>query len=471
MLFPTIDFFVFFILVFAVSWGLNSQNSAKKLFLVVVSYYFYAQWDWRFIFLLAASSVGNFLFARGLAAVENGRGRDVVAGVAITLNLALLGYFKYYDFLSAQVHNLFLLAGYDVDLGTANVALPVAISFLTFHGISYVVDVRRGKVEASRSLVDVMLYMAFFPHLVAGPIVRAADFLHQLSKPSDPKNVALGSSLVLILGGLFKKVVIAGHLSTMLVDPVFADPASASRPDLVLAMIGYAIVIYCDFSAYTDIATGVANLLGYHFPPNFDQPYRSLTLQEFWRRWHITLSSWLRDYLYIPLGGSRLGRFKTYRNLFLVMLLGGLWHGAGLQFVIWGAMHGIGLAVERALGLAEISEEAALPVRVLRWVVTFTFVIVAWVFFRSPSFEAALDYFRSIGAGGGAAPSSVNGFTLALMAIGMAIHFVPKQPVHRIGMSLDRLNPAWQSVVASLGVAVVSLMAPAGIPPFIYFQF
>jgi D-alanyl-lipoteichoic acid acyltransferase DltB (MBOAT superfamily) len=471
MLFPTIDFLIFFIFVFAASWGMNSHNGAKKLFLVIVSYYFYSRWDWHFIFLLAASSIGNYALALLVGSISGAKSKKTATGISVVLNLGLLGYFKYYDFISAQVHNLLLPLGVDVDLGTANVALPVAISFLTFHGISYVVDVHRGKVEASRSLVDVMLYMAFFPHLVAGPIVRAADFLQQLAKPSDPRKVELGSSMILILGGLFKKVVIAGHLSTLLVDPVFADPASASRLDLFMAMVGYAVVIFCDFSAYTDIATGVANLLGYHFPPNFNQPYRALSLQDFWRRWHITLSSWLRDYLYIPLGGSRAGRFNTYRNLFIVMLLGGLWHGAGLQFIVWGALHGIGLAIERALGFDEVHPNAALPVRILRWAATFAFVIVAWVFFRSPSLEAAMGYFRSFGEASADTPTVLTAFTFGLIVMGMVIHFLPYDPVRRLGTWLGTLNPAGQSAVAAIGIAAVTVMSPAGIAPFIYFQF
>jgi len=471
MLFPTIDFLVFFILMFGATWALNSRNSAKKLLLVLASYFFYAQWDWRFIFLLGASSVGNYLFGLWLGSAKSDKGRNAVTAIAVTLNLGLLGYFKYFDFLSAQLHNLFLMAGVNVDLGTADVALPVAISFLTFHGISYVVDIRRGKVEVSRSLVDVMLYMAFFPHLVAGPIVRAAEFMHQLAKPSDPRNVQLGPSLLLILGGLFKKVVIAGHLSTMLVDPVFSDPANASGIDLLVAMVGYAVVIFCDFSAYTDIATGVANLLGYQFPANFNQPYRALTIQDFWRRWHITLSSWLRDYLYIPLGGSKGGRLRMYRNLFLVMLLGGLWHGAGLQFIVWGAIHGIGLVIERALGLHEVSKDASVPVKVLRWASTFAFVCVAWVFFRSPDLETALGYFRSIGTGGADVPTILTPFVLALIAAGMAVHFIPRRPMDRMGAWLGALNPAGQAAVAGICVAAVAITGPSGVPPFIYFQF
>lgn len=228
--------------------------------------------------------------------------------------------------------------------------LPVGISFFTFQGISYVVDVARGDARAARDPLDVFLYISFFPHLVAGPIVRAANFLPQLAAPLSRDRVPLVMAGLLILGGLFKKMVIANGLATGLVDPVFADPAAHGALDLWLATYGYAIQIYCDFSAYSDIAIGVAALLGFHFPRNFDQPYRARSLAEFWRRWHISLSSFLRDYLYRPLGGNRRGPRRTMANLLIVMLLGGLWHGAAWTFVLWGLLHGLVLALERLIG-------------------------------------------------------------------------------------------------------------------------
>ena len=226
--------------------------------------------------------------------------------------------------------------------------LPVAISFLTFHAISYIVDVYRGRLKASRSPLDILLYISFFPHLVAGPIVRAHEFLPQLASPRRAEDFGFGENMLLILGGLFKKMVIANYLAVKFVDPIFTDPTQFSRFDLVMAVYAYAIQIYADFSAYTDIAIGVAALLGYRFPQNFNQPYRALGIGDFWRRWHMTLSNWLRDYLYIPLGGNRGGRLMTARNLMLTMLLGGLWHGANWTFLIWGALHGAALVVDHA---------------------------------------------------------------------------------------------------------------------------
>ena len=473
MLFPTIEFAVFFAIVFPITWLLNEKNTLKKCFLLFVSYVFYSFWDWRFIFLLFVSSAGNYVAGRLLGVAHTERARKFVTFVAVTLNLSLLGYFKYYDFLAAQIANL-LAAGFglQVDFGSTGLALPVAISFLTFHGISYIVDVGRGKVEASKSLLDLMLYIAFFPHLVAGPIVRAADFLNQLSKKCDPKDIELGPSVLLILGGLFKKVVIASHISTLFVDRVFTNPSDFGGLDLVLAAYGYAIVIYCDFSAYTDIAIGVANLLGYRFPQNFNQPYRAVSLRDFWRRWHMSLSSWLRDYLYIPLGGDRGGRLATYRNLLLTMLLGGLWHGAGLQFLIWGGLHGLGLAIERLmqerLGL-DIAKSGRIA-KLIGWFVTFNFVCVAWIFFRSPTLEGALEYFRTM-LKNYSSPATATPVVLGLMALGFATQFVKRSDYERLAQ-LYESSPLGVKVAApALTIWLISVLAPAGVAPFIYFQF
>ena len=271
--------------------------------------------------------------------------------IAVAANLGLLGYFKYYNFFAASLMNAFDAIGVKVDIGFIEVALPIAISFLTFHALSYIIDVYRRVLKPTTSLIDIMFYIGFFPHLIAGPIVRANKFLAQTVGPRDPANIRLGQSVFLILGGLFKKVIVANYLSTGFVDGVFRDPTANSSLDLIFGMYGYALEIYCDFSAYTDIAIGIANLLGYEFPQNFNYPYRAISVQDFWRRWHMSLSSWLRDYLYIPLGGSKFGTLATYRNIMITMALGGLWHGASWAFLIWGCLHGAALVIERMLGI------------------------------------------------------------------------------------------------------------------------
>src|SRR5215472_3986653 len=333
MLFPTIEFALFFALVFPIAWALNEYNTAKKWFLVAASYFFYAFWNVGYTLILFASSVFNFALALALDSLPDGGARRALFWLAVAGNLALLGYFKYYDFFVAQAINLMMSLGLPLNLAFIEVALPIAISFLTFHALSYIIDVYHRKLKATRSLVDILLYISFFPHLIAGPIVRAKAFLEQTVRRSDVKDIRLGFAVFLIVGGLFKKVIIANYLSTDFVDGVFRSPTEYSRLDLLIGMYAYALQIYCDFSAYTDIAIGVANLLGYQFPQNFNQPYRALSVQDFWRRWHMTLSFWLRDYLYIPLGGNRHGKWRTYLNILITMGLGGLWHGANYTFV------------------------------------------------------------------------------------------------------------------------------------------
>ncbi|MDR3376484.1 MAG: MBOAT family protein [Ancalomicrobiaceae bacterium] len=471
MLFPTIDFALFFALVFPVTWALNRVNSVKKLFLVAASYLFYASWNWHFCLLLLVSS--TLAFAAGLLIdLSGGRLKRLVLWGAIAADLAVLGYFKYINFLSAEVANVSGLIGTPIDLGTYEMALPVAISFITFHAISYVVDVYDGRVKATRSYDDLLLYIAFFPHLVAGPIVRAELFLPQLAGPSDSRSIRLGDSMRLILGGLFKKVVLASHLATLFVDPLYVTPASQTSFDLWIGLYAYALVIYCDFSAYTDIAIGIANLLGYRFPQNFDQPYRALSVAEFWRRWHMTLSNWLRQYVYIPLGGNRHGSLMTARNLLITMLLGGLWHGAGLQFIVWGGLHGIALVATRLL--APIAEPFArrFPTgfKVAAWVLTFHFVCVAWVFFRAGTLDDALAYLTTLVSMTGGA-STLTPFVALVLAAAALTHLVPAHLYVALGAAYERLGWTGKILVPAAVIYGVVLVAPLGVPPFIYFQF
>lgn len=478
MLFPTIEFALFFMIVLPGAWLLNERNELKKLLLVAASYVFYSFWSVPFLLLLFLSSLFNYAAGLLIAAAAGTRRSRILVGVAVVCNLLPLCFFKYYDFAAAQIRSVAGLAGIEVDFGSTGVAVPVAISFLTFHGISYVVDIHRGKVQASRSLVDLLLYISFFPHLVAGPIVRASEFLGQLAKPSDPRNIDLGGSALLILGGLFKKVVVASHLSILFVDPVFTNPQAYGSVDLILAVYAYAIVIYCDFSAYTDIAIGVADLLGYKFPRNFDQPYIALSLQEFWRRWHITLSTWLRDYLYIPLGGGRGGRWTTHRNLILTMVLGGLWHGAGLQFIVWGALHGFGLAAERLLReTTDASGRFRQFLRsewgqTLRWLAVFNFVCIAWVFFRSPDAAGATSYLTTIVKRvGDGAPLTASPLVMVLMMAGFLTQLLPLSAYAAVDGSFRKAALAGKVAFGTVAIWAVIMLAPSGMAPFIYFQF
>ncbi len=352
MLFPTMTFALFFVVVVGVSWKLNDRPVQWKLFVLAASFVFYGWADWRFCFLLAGSTVFNWLVAAAVGRSDAERARKAWMLFGVAGNLALLGFFKYYGFFVDSVLALLQPLGLAPTALLIKVLLPVGISFFTFCAISYVIDVFRDEQEPVPFL-DFAVYLSFFPHLVAGPIVRVSEFQPQLRRRRNPDAVDATRAARLICRGLFKKVVIANYLATAIVDPVFVAPSQHTNWELLVGAWAYAVQIYADFSGYTDIAIGIALLMGIKFPDNFDQPYSSRSIQEFWRRWHMTLSRWLRDYLYIPLGGNRGGPRAEYRNLFLTMLLGGLWHGASWNFVIWGAFHGCGLALERRHAMRE----------------------------------------------------------------------------------------------------------------------
>lgn len=491
MLFPTLDFALFFVIVFLVAWELRRDMQARKLFLVLASYFFYGYWDARFTALLAGSSLINYVAGRALGALDDGPLRKWVLGIAVALNLGVLGFFKYYGFFLESLADLLAVLGIARDLPFMEVILPVGISFFTFQGISYLVDVYRRHVEASKSVLDIFLYISFFPQLVAGPIVRAAHFLPQLERRAHLTRRMVGLAVVLILVGLFKKMVIANYLATELVDTVFFDPRAHGGGDLLLGVYGYAVQIYCDFSAYSDIAIGVAALLGYRFPRNFDHPYRASSLQDFWRRWHISLSTWLRDYLYIPLGGSQGSRFKTYRNLFLTMFLGGIWHGAAWTFVFWGAFHGLMLGLERALrarwtammgdgnhrvgGFTGLALGAGRRVQgafatVLGIVVTFHLVCFAWIFFRADGFDLAWAYVGGLFDWSRPAQFATP-FLVGLIGLSLAGQFLPSNWALAAGRVLERAVWPLLGLVLGLGILVIDAIAPEGVAPFIYFQF
>src|SRR3954468_23849057 len=461
MLFPTSAFLIFFLVVAAAMAALDTRFTAKKAVLVIASYYFYAQWDWRFCFLLAFSTAVSYIAGILLDKARDDQRKRFILGAAVAVHLSLLGVFKYFDFFVISANELARSLGFTHELPFLEILLPVGISFFTFHGISYIVDVYRGDVPVCRNPLDMALYMSFFPQLVAGPIVRAAYFLPQLARPST-EPVPIAPALLLILGGLFKKVVIANYLATGLVDPVFAAPTSYGGPDLLLATYAYAVQIYCDFSAYSDMAIALAALLGFRFPANYNQPYRAQRLREFWQRWHISLSTWLRDYLYKPLGGNRHGRWKTYRNLMLTMLLGGLWHGAAWKFIAWGALHGGGLAVERMLE-PWLGRRAQSPVaKVVATLLVFHFVCLAWIFFRAEDFAVARLFIAGLGSGWGEGLHQAGPFMLGLIALGLAGQFTPDALFERIAAAFER-TPAWGlGAAAGIVVAVINALGPEG---------
>ena len=471
MLFPTLNFGLFFLVVFFAAWLAARWPGLRIWLLIVASYVFYTFWDWRFTALLLGSTAINWTGGNAVHRLREPRARKLALGVTVALDLAVLGVFKYFNFFADSLNAaLFALGGGGEVLYLA-VALPVGISFFTFHGISYVTDLYRGALSRPAPFSHVMLYISFFPQLVAGPIVRASFFLPQIAAKPDPQAIKTTRAFLLILGGLFKKVVLANYLATDLVDIAFFDPTSFGAIDLLLAIYGYALQIYCDFSAYTDIAIGGAALLGFRFPQNFNQPYRALGLQDFWRRWHISLSTWLRDYLYIFALGGDTRDWRLYRNLLITMLLGGLWHGAAWTFVIWGALHGLALAIERAarehfgarMRLGPVARAAAI-------VATFHFVCLTWIFFRAPDFAHAFAYIE--GFARLTSPVTLASPFVLLMVFGtLAAQFLPEDRVERLEAWLTRAPLALQGALLGLGIVAIDSFGPAGVAPFIYFQF
>ena len=466
MVFPTIEFAAFFAVVFVVSWLLMPHPRAWRPFILAASYFFYGWVDWRWVLILMASTLVNTVAGQVIARSPSQSGRRRALTVAIVFDLGLLFVFKYLGFFVTEMDEALDSIGLGSPLPLVQIVLPIGISFFTFQAISYVVDVHR-RVTPPASLMDVAILQAFFPHLVAGPIVRANELLPQLRTPRDPRSVLAGPAIFLIVGGLVKKTVIADELARRIVDPVYSDPASHSAGELTLAFYGFAAQIYCDFSGYTDLAIGLALLLGYQLPENFNRPYLALSVRDFWRRWHMTLSRWLRDYLYIPLGGSRGGRLKTYRNLMITMLLGGLWHGASWTFVLWGGIHSTALSVERFA--RERFPGFRLPTWAA-WLVTFNVVCVAWVFFRSPNLATAFDILGGLGLSG---PSPLVTLPLVLLVIvAIAIQAVPRHWWYDAEAWLVARPVAVQGL--AVGAAIVAADAAVGqqgVAPFIYYQF
>ncbi|MFN3932943.1 MAG: MBOAT family O-acyltransferase [Brevundimonas sp.] len=468
MLFPTLAFGVFFLVVYFTAWSLDRENGRRKLFLLLASWFFYAQWDWRFVGLLIASAVLNWGVAALIArSRERGERTGWLVGLGVAVNLLILGFFKYYGFFVEEAGELLARFGWERDLPLLQIVLPVGISFFTFQGISYVVDVHRGKTPPARSLLDVMLLMSFFPHLVAGPIVRASDLLPQFERTPRLTREMATHGLLLIVWGLFKKTVIASEISVNLVDPVFFDPTAYGAVDIAAAVYGYAVQIYCDFSAYSDMAIGLAALLGYSFPRNFDQPYRASSMQAFWRRWHISLSSWLRDYLYVPLGGGRKGLVSSCINVFITMVLGGLWHGAALTFLAWGALHG-GVQVIERLGRAALGDRKVIPT-VVGVVATFHIVCLGWILFRAESFDLAMQMLQGLGRVGPVV--MLTPLLLTLIVGGLAMHWLPPRAIEGVAERLKAAPSLTLGLLVGAAILLVEAVRPEGVAPFIYFQF
>jgi alginate O-acetyltransferase complex protein AlgI len=471
MLFPTATFAIFFIIVLPLSWLAMPRPHRWRLFIIFASYVFYGWWDWRFVFLLAGCTVWNQVFALRIHAASDRVRAKTLLLTALVGNVGVLAYFKYYDFFVDSSDGLLSVVGLDAPLAFRSIVLPVGISFYTFMAISYVVDVYRRETEPVR-LSLFATYLAFFPHLVAGPIVRPSELIPQFLTPRNPRRVDLSRACFLIATGVFKKVVIANYLAANIVDEVFGAPGQHSSLEILIGVYAYAVQIYADFSGYTDIAIGIALLLGFKFPQNFDGPYTAASLQDFWRRWHMTLSRWLRDYVYIPLGGNRGGEWFTYRNLMLTMLIGGLWHGAGWTFIVWGGIHGLGLVIER-LRRGPHADDAAMTARqrLIGRLITFHVVCLAWIFFRADSFATARELLTGLFTGWDEPSPLVTGGVLLAIFVGIGSQYLPTRFPAAVMARYSRLPAVGQIAILAIALMLTHAMGPEGVAPFIYFQF
>ena len=551
MLFPTFTFAAFFAVVLPVSWALRRRPLPWKLFVLGASYWFYAAWDRRFVLLLVAMTLVNAAAARMNRRFTRPAARRAAVAAGVAFDLGVLAFFKYYGFFTQSLESSF-----GISSPALSIVLPIGISFFTFQAISYVVDVHRGDTSPA-PLLDFAVYLAFFPQLVAGPIVRATEFLPQMRFPPKGRRtgatsgdrgapvqlqlwpgqsqsellggrvdrIELGRAAQLIARGMFKKVVVADFLAGAIVDEAFASPGSYGALDVLFGVYGYAVQIYADFSGYTDMAIGVALLMGFRFPQNFDRPYAAVSVQDFWRRWHMTLSRWLRDYLYIPLGGSRRGRARTYVNLLATMGLGGLWHGASGVFIVWGLYHGAGLAAERLGGRLWSTSTASRQARGddspasrqargddspasrqardddspasrqardddsptsrrrtapgagsalgawLRVLAVFHFVCAGWVLFNSETLAHAGDVYERLFRGWGIGTELLTPTVLAVIVGSVLAQYVPLAFARRWSTRLAEAPAAVTAAGFAVWTMIVVALGPEDVADYIYFQF
>jgi alginate O-acetyltransferase complex protein AlgI len=470
-------FFFYFFAVFLLCYlaAAKSKQARVIIYTIFSLYFFYKACNW-YVWLVILSAIVDFNLSRWIYNTEKKGLRKGMMAFSIILNLGLLFYFKYTDFFIGVINDLEL--GH---LHPLHLLLPIGISFYTFENLSYTIDVYRREIKPVDNFMDYLFFLSFFPKLMMGPIVRAADFIPQISKPYQLDSEDIGKGMYLIIAGLFKKVVISDFIYQNFVQYIFDDPSKHTGLECLLGVYGYAMVIYCDFSGYSDMALGIARWTGFKIPPNFDSPYQSSSITEFWRRWHISLSSWLRDYLYIPLGGNRKGKVRQYVNLGLTMLIGGFWHGASWNFIFWGALHGTALALDK-VRIDSLKKRGGAPSgwkgRVLKIggvFLTFHFVCFCWIFFKATTFQDAWALLHQVvyDFQPGVWLELYNGYTVVfwVMLLGFILHALPKRTENFAEATFGRF-PVWGSIavmVAFIWLLVQVKSAQTMMP--IYLQF
>lgn len=470
MLFNSIEYLIFLPIVFIIYWLLKNSYKNQNILLLISSYVFYGWWDYRFLSLIIFSSFLDYFVGQKIEEAIGEKRKKRWLLVSLCSNLGLLGVFKYYNFFADSFASTMSTIGWEVNDLTLNIILPVGISFYTFQTLSYSIDIYRNQIKASRDIVGFFTFVSLFPQLVAGPIERASNLIPQIEKKRDLNVTLLKTGVFQIFIGLFRKVAIADNLGVY-VDSVYGNYEIHNSSTLVVATVFYAFQIYFDFSGYSDIAIGSAKLFGFNFNRNFNFPYFSRTLTEFWRRWHMSLSFWLRDYLYISLGGNRKGIAITYRNLLLTMLIGGLWHGSSWNFVIWGGIHGLFLSLEKYTF-------SALKIKTFNafgYIYTFVVVLISWIFFRAPDLKSAASItydFFNFNNYGSLFIGDINAFVNALLLLSVGILIDLK--IFRSDITLEDYGVRFSSLKLSIIVSVIILMLClfySTAENFIYFQF
>jgi D-alanyl-lipoteichoic acid acyltransferase DltB (MBOAT superfamily) len=488
MLFSSGLFLFLFIGFLMIYIPLRKHLTARIIYVTLFSLFFYYKSSGLWFGLLLCTATSDFLIGRKLSLTVSRRIRKLLVALSLCINLGMLAYFKYFNFLAELCAHLGNEIGHLLGIAEwqaltyepLDIFLPVGISFFTFQSLSYIIEIYRRKIEPVYRWVDYLFYVSFFPQLVAGPIVRAREFIPQIYRTPVVSRAQFGEGFFLVLCGLVKKAVISDYISLNFVDRVFDAPLLYTGLENLLGIYGYALQIYCDFSGYSDMAIGIALLLGFRFSINFDSPYQSATITEFWRRWHISLSSWLKDYLYISLGGNRKGKIRTYINLMITMLLGGLWHGASLRFILWGAIHGVSLAIHKfVMGRFHSFRQSGKEMKPLRRVpgILFTFHLVCfgWIFFRAGSMQIAWDMLSQIALN--FHPEIFLQFVMGyktvfiLMLAGYVFHFMPKRIESTLQGLVTRSPLLIQALMLVVVIFVIVQMKSTGVQPFIYFRF
>lgn len=469
MLFNTGLFMWLFLLFLCFYQFFHQKAITRIIYIIAFSYYFYYKSSGSYVLLLLLSTLVNFYLALLMNGKEKPTARKSILILALLFNLGMLGYFKYTNFLIDIFNNL-SYSHFDL----SDIFLPIGISFFTFQILSYIIEIYRGNLKPLTNLTDFAFFVSFFPTILAGPIVRPGVLIPQIRNPAVLSREDISRAIFLIAAGLFKKAVISDYISLNYVDRIFDNPSLYSGFENLMGAYGYTLQIYCDFSGYSDVAIGIALLMGFRLNDNFNLPYRSASLTEFWRRWHISLSTWLRDYLYIPLGGNRKGKLRQYVNIFITMLIGGLWHGASLKFIVWGGMHGSMLAIEKMISPVTQKLHGKLW-RIGGMIFTFHFVSLCWIFFRADSFSTAIQVIIQIATqfNPQIALEVITAYkpVFLLFAIGYLLHFMPVIITQKAQQIVAKSPSFVQALILVSVIWLIIQTKSANIQPFIYFQF